>query len=264
MGPRSAETLFEETWPEALPGGAWPPGRSQEGKLVFSEKERKGSQGKQMGRRKGLCCAHSCSFTDEVPFFPDPAPPFLGSHRLFIVAQPLAQCSAILFFPPLHSQMAGQPWGVAPCGERALLSVCWRITPCRPCTWPGLVLLAQRKWKHSVGKRAGRLGWGSVFYVLFAEVLSPLPLLEPPHPLRGRGVSVSILLYRQETVAQRAQGTGAQGRTAGKQGARVQASSPGPCLLRARPSRTPQPGFSGLCWALGRGTGCKQPKKDPK
>lgn len=106
--------------------------------------------------------------------------------------------------------MAGQPWGVAPCGERALLSVCWRITPCRPCTWPGLVLLAQRKWKHSVGKRAGRLGWGSVFYVLFAEVLSPLPLLEPPHPLRGRGVSVYILLYRQETVAQRAQGTGAQ------------------------------------------------------
>lgn len=131
---------------------------------------------------------------------------------------------------------------------------CWCITGRGPQPWPGLVLPAQGKWERGLcGARTGPI---------------TLPALEPPPPCEGRGMAVSTQLYRQETVALRAQGTGVRGpdHRARWQGARMLPSSPGPHLLHPRPSHTRPGSEAAASQDVARPPGAawmKRPREDP-
>lgn len=150
-------------------------------------------------------------------------------------------------------------------------SVWWCLTGCWPQSQPGLLLLAQEEAQcGQAGRRAHgctqRLGTGACSSRrVLAGIPPPFPPLEPaPTLLRGRGMSTSTLLDRQETAALRAQAV------AGTQATQLASRVPGcslqvqalvscPTDLHAHPS--PAPEDSTRPGAVAR---AQQPKKDPK
>lgn len=151
--------------------------------------------------------------------------PFLESHQLPQATQPRT-CLPPLPpppRPPLPSPCpsdvwAGQLWAAAPSGWRGALVIC--VLVCQSC-WPqprarpGCACVApvraQCRWRVQLHPAAWKRGCG-----LSGTGRGPVSVLPAcpgasPAPWRGRGTSVSTQLYRQETGALRAQGTGVGG-----------------------------------------------------